>query len=331
MPREIVVNGRFLSRRITGVERYAREILRWFPGGHRLETTRAQGAVGHAWEQFILPVKLRRNSVLWSPANAGPLAVRNQALTVLDLSPLEHPEWFTRSYSAWYRLVLPRLAKRVRVVFTPSDYVRQKVMERFGVRNVIVAPGGVDTSIFRPKAKQDTIEFPTKYILFVGSIQPRKNLEGLMRAWHKIKDEFTDTRLVVAGGAGRVFRSVKFAEDERVRFLSYVPDEDLPGLYANAELLALPSLDEGFGLPALEAMACGTPVIVSDGGALPEVVGGAGLIFSLDKPDTLAQTMEQCLNDEHLRASLVEKGLARAKIFSWQNTADLVWKTLNDL
>lgn len=331
MPRDIVVNGRFLARRVTGNERYGREILRRFKNEHRVEQTRAQGILGHAWEQFILPTKLKRDSILWSPANSGPLAIQNQALTIHDLSPLEHPEWFTRSYSAWYCLFLPMLAKRVRVIFTPSEYVKQKVIRRFGVENVIVTPNGVDTSVFRPETKQGVIDFPKKYVLFVGSLQPRKNLEGLMRAWHRVKGKFADTWLVVAGDSGYVFRSVKFFADERIRFLNYVADENLPGLYANAELFVLPSFDEGFGLPALEAMACGTPVIVSDGGALPETVGEAGLVFHLEEPDNLAQTMEKCLSDESLRKSLFENGLARAKDFSWQNTADLIWRTLNEL
>lgn len=331
MPRDIVVNGRFLARRVTGNERYAREIMRCFKSDYRVEQTRAQGVFGHAWEQFILPTKLKRDSVLWSPANSGPLLVQNQALTIHDLSPLEHPEWFTASYSVWYRLFLPILAKRVRVIFVPSKYVKEKVIKRFGVKNVIVTPNGVDTSVFHPDVKQSAIEFPTKYILFLGSIQPRKNLEGLMRAWSRINGQFKDTWLVIAGESGRVFRSVKFFGDERIRFLNYVPEEDLPALYANAELFMLSSFAEGFGLPALEAMACGTPVVVSDGGALPETVGDAGFIFSLEEPDSLAQAIEICLKDKNLRASLAEKGLERVRNFSWQNTAELVWKTLNEI
>ena len=358
MPHDIVVNGRFLARRVTGVERYGREILRLFNGDHRVEKTPAQGIAGHVWEQFILPTKLKHDSILWSPANSGPIAVRNQALTIHDLSPLERPEWFTKSYSVWYRLLLPILAKRVHVIFTPSEYVKQKVMRRFEVENVIVTPNGVDTRVFRPnphvvarspkgdeaistplreiassgwRPPRNDINLPKKYILFVGSIQPRKNLEGLMRAWHQIKDKFKNIWLVVAGESGRVFHSVKFFSDERIRFLNYVPEEDLPALYANAELFALPSFDEGFGLPALEAMACGTPVIVSDGGALPEVVGEAGLVFRLEEADGLTRAIEQCLSDEGLHESLAEKGVERAKMFSWQNTADLIWKTLNEL
>jgi len=331
MSRDIIVNGRFLSRRVTGVERYGREILRHSGGRYRLERTRANGIAGHAWEQFILPAKLDQGSILWSPANTGPLSIRNQALTIHDLSPLEHPEWFKKSFATWYRLFLPALAKHVRIVFTPSEYVKQKVMKRFGIDEVIVTPNGVDASVFHPGARQDKYEFPKKYILFVGSIQPRKNLIGLMKAWHLIKDEFPDTWLVVAGEAGNVYRTVKFFGDERVRFLNYVAEDDLGGLYADAELFVLPSFDEGFGLPALEAMSCGTPVLVSNGGALPETVGDAGFIFDLSKPDMLSTALRQILCNKELRLSLKEKGLAHAQTFSWGRTAELIWKTLNEI
>lgn len=331
MTREIVINGRFLSRRVTGVERYGRETVRLFRSNYRVEKTRMNGLAGHAWEQFVLPVKLKPNSILWAPANTGPLMVRNQALTIHDLSPLEHPEWFQECFGIWYRLFLPILAKRLHVIFTPSEYMKQKVLKQLGAKNVIVTPNGVDTAVFHPQAIQKTFQFPRKYILFVGSLQPRKNIMGLMEIWRTLKDEFKDTCLVIAGEAGHVFRAVKFSGDEKIRFVNYVDETDLPGLYAQAELLVLPSFDEGFGLPAIEAMACGTPVIVSDGGALPEVVGDAGLIFELEKPDNFANAIRECLSDSHLRLSLIEKGLARVKNFSWQKTADLIWNTLNEI
>ena len=113
---------------------------------------------------------------------------------------------------------------------------------------------------------------PRKYVLFVGSIQPRKNLTTLLSAWRKIRNEFNDLWLVIAGGMGHVFRADQLEEVGRVCFLGYVSDDDLPGLYANAELLVLPSHDEGFGLPVLEAMACGTPVIANAVGGLLSLV-----------------------------------------------------------
>lgn len=331
MSREIVVNGRFLSRPVTGVERYAGEILSLIGSNCRLEKTGVNGVAGHAWEQFILPTKLTSKSILWSPANTGPLALPNQALTIHDLSPLEHPEWFGKSFSAWYRLFLPILAKRVRVIFTPSEYVKQKIVRRFGVRQVTVTPNGVDRSRFHPDARQDSYTFPKQYILFVGSLQPRKNLRGLLQAWHAIKNDFPNLWLLIAGDVGSVFNNLKFHADERIRFLGYVPDADLPGLYAGAALFILPSLDEGFGLPALEAMACSTPVVVSNGGALPEVVSDAGLIFDLTDPAGIPDAIRRIVCDDHLRLTLKEKGLARAKEFSWQTSAELIWNTLNEI
>ena len=334
MPPDIVINGRFLNRRLTGVERHGREILSHLVPGYRVEKPMqaSSGFRGHAWEQFILPQKLDSKSILWSPANTGPLLVSNQALTIHDLSPIEHPEWFRGTFAMWYRLFLPILVKRVRIVFTPSEYTRQRVLSGFGIRNILVTPNGVDHCRFTLEAKQEKYTLPAHYVLFLGSIEPRKNIPALLQAWDEINDFFPDTWLIIAGSGGHVFRPVQLSRTiERVCFLDYVDDESLPGLYAGAMLFVLPSFDEGFGLSPLEAMASGTPVIVSNGGALPEVVGDAGLIFNLAKLDTLSESMRICLSDPILRRSMKEKGLARAKLYSWQNTAELIGKTLNDL
>ena len=332
MSRDIVVNGRFLARRITGVERHGHEILRYIGDNTRVESTRRQGWRGHAWEQLILPSKINKNSILWSPANTGPLLVRNQALTIHDLSPLEHPEWFRRGFAVWYRIYLPLLTKRVRKILTPSEYVKGKICRRFGITNVTITPNAVDHSLFHPNAKQTRFALPGCYILFVGTLEPRKNLTRLLTVWDEVKDKYKETWLVIAGVGGRVFRTVPLSHEiERLHFLGYVDDQTLAGLYANASLFVLPSLDEGFGLPALEAMACGAPVVVSDGGALPEVVGKAGYVFCLSDPAGLTRALEECLSDGNLRRSLQEKGFERARQFSWQTTAEVVWKHLNEI
>ena len=329
---EVVINGRFLARRVTGVERYGHEILRYIGNNSRVESTRRQGGMGHAWEQFILPAKLGSHCVLWSPANTGPLVIRDQVLTIHDLSPLEHPEWFQGSFAAWYRLFLPILARRVRKVFAPSEYVKQKVIMRFGIKNVTVTPNGIDPSMFHPGAKQKEFDLPKCYILFVGSLELRKNLDLLLHAWNEIENDFKETWLIIVGTSGNVFKAVSLPHKmERVRFLGYVEDETLAGLYANATLFVLPSQDEGFGLPALEAMASGTPVIVSNGGALPEIVGKAGLIFCLSNPVGLKNALRECLSNAKLRSALKEKGLVRAHQFFWKTTAELVWENLNEL
>jgi Glycosyltransferase len=330
MTPEVIVNGRFLSRRVTGVERYGREILSCIGEGYRLERTRLNGLRGQAWEQCILPQKINSNSILWSPANTGPLAIRNQALTIHDLSPLEHPEWFRPDFAVWYRSFLPILVRRVRMVFTPSETVKRKVCKRFGVHNVIVTPNAVDPHAFFPGAQQTSYNLPPRYVLFLGTLEPRKNLRGLLQAWNDVKEDFRDVWLIVAGTYGKVFKPMRIAtEMERVRFLGYVEEADLAGLYAGASLFVLPSLDEGFGLPVLEAMACGAPVIVSNCEGLCEVVQDAGVIFDLTERQGLSRAMRECLANQSLRSSMKEKGVERSRSFSWQMTATLIWKTLN--
>jgi glycosyltransferase involved in cell wall biosynthesis len=330
MSREILVNGRFLSRRVTGVERHGREILSLMGDEYRLERTQANGWRGHLWEQFHLPRQVKQNSILWSPANTGPLVVANQALTLHDLSPLEHPGWFQKSFATWYRLFLPILIRRARVVFTPSMYVKDKICRRFGIDNIVVTPNGVDRFKFHPVAKQEKYDLPKKYVLFVGTLEPRKNLVGLLQAWKEVQDEFKEVWLIIAGTYGHVFGSLRLsAEVERVRFLGYVEEAQLPGLYAGATVFILPSFDEGFGLPALEAMACGVPVIASDGGALPEVVGDAGIIFKLNNIAGIQAALRGCLANDQLQNSLKNKGQERAECFSWQKTTDIVWNSLH--
>jgi glycosyltransferase involved in cell wall biosynthesis len=218
------------------------------------------------------------------------------------------------------------------MVFTPSAYVKQQAIKRLGIENVIVTPNGVDHTLFHPGAKQTRLDLPACYILFVGTLEPRKNLNLLIQAWEQIKDDFRETGLVIAGVSGSVFRQVHYARPmERVHFLGYVDDETLAGLYANAMLFVLPSQQEGFGLTALEAMASGAPVVVSDGGALPEVVGEAGMIFCLSDPHELAEALREGLSSAALRSALREKGLRRAREFSWQTTAASIWKSLDEI
>jgi glycosyltransferase involved in cell wall biosynthesis len=330
---KVVVNGRFLSRRVTGVERYGREILRCLPG--RMQVVRPerknQGVSGHAWEQFFLPGHVKPGEILWSPANTGPLVVANQVLTLHDLSALEHPEWFTPAFAMWYRLFMPMLVRRVRRLVVPSEYVRKKILSRFSLPpdRVNIAPGGVDLNCFHPNHPVPD-RVPARYIFFVGSLQPRKNLGVLLQAWGQIVHRFPDIWLVVAGAQSRNFNQVSLSTDvERVGFLGYVPDADLAGLYAGALVFLLPSLDEGFGLPVLEAMACGTPVIAARAGALPEVVGDAGLLFDPVHPAELADILERLLSDINIRRRLAEKGLAHVKNFSWQSSAEKMWEILH--
>lgn len=333
---EVIVNGRFLSTRVTGVQRYAAEILRCL--GARVQVVRPgptadrPGISGHAWEQFTLPRSVSSRSVLWSPANSGPLATRNQVLTLHDLSPLEHPEWFKPAYAAWYRLFLPLLVRRVRRILVPSEYVRRGILSRFHMPGdaVVVVPAGVDTHRFH-KVPPSGASGWGRYILFVGTLEPRKNIPTLLTAWKQIEKFHPNVSLILAGGAGRVFNPVHFPDKiNRVRFIGYVAEEALPSLYSGAEVFVFPSFDEGFGLPVLEAMSCETPVVVSNRGALPEVVGEAGVFVDPTNAEELANVLNHCLMDATLRGTLAESGRRQAQHFSWQTSSEKVWDILRE-
>ncbi len=322
---QVAVNGRCLYNPTTGVQRYTREILRRLEPDLRLiqPQHRLNGATGHAWEQLTLPRLLHKGELLWSPANTGPIRVKNQVLTLHDLSPLEHPEWFKPLFGLWYRLFLPVLVRQVRYLVVPSQYTRRQCISRFALlaQQIAVVPGGVDLRYFKP-ASTPAGRWPSRYVLFLGSLQPRKNLASLTQAWRQVAGRFRDCWLLIAGAPSPIFRGGALPEElERLHLLGHVSESDLPALYSGAQAFVLPSIDEGFGLPILEAMACGTPVIVASTGALPEVAGDAALFFNPNQPQELACQLERLLQDENLRGHLAVQGLSRAGDYPWEYSA----------
>jgi len=173
-------------------------------------------------------------------------------------------------------------------------------------------------------------DLPSSYVLFVGTYEPRKNIPALLRAYDLLRQTLPDLPpLVLAGRRGWLFEDIfrlahDLALDDYLLWRENFPAEDLPALYSGAIALALPSFYEGFGLTALEAMACGTPPIVSDRSSLPEVVGEAGLLINPDNPETLADALRRLLEDSALRERLRLIGLERAHEFTWRRTAEIV-------
>jgi glycosyltransferase involved in cell wall biosynthesis len=330
---EIVVNGRFRGRPITGVERYASEVLRNWHNRVQVMAPRRplRGLAGHLWEQFALPARVR--GLLWSPANSGPLAISRQVITIHDLSPLDGPQWFAPGFALWYRLLLPALARRSRRVLTHSTFCRERLIDRLGLpyEKIVVIPPGVDAAQFHPvdaaplRARYSVAQ---RYLLFVGSLGPRKNLPVLLRAWRLLQAKFPAMELVIAGATSPIFPEDGQNPPPGVRFLGHVPEPELPALYSGAEALIMPSLYEGFGLPLLEAMACGAPVISSTAGGLTEAAGGAALLFDPLDSVALAGCVELVLCDTSLRESLRTKGFERAEGFPWRLTAERIWAVL---
>lgn len=336
---DVVVNGRFTSRAITGVERYAAEVTKRLDRRIRLISPKRElrGVAGHFWEQFSLPRRINQDSLLWSPANTGPLVVARQIVTIHDCSPLDHPQWFQSRFAAWYRLLLPNLVRQVRLVITDSEFSQQRIIElcRVPEEKVRSIPCGVDPARFYPRPPQQIVRVSAKYglsgdyVLMVGSLDPRKNLTTLFKAWEIVSHYHGDVNLVIAGGKGHAFRNMRMDDlPTGTRLLGYVDESDLPFLYSGAVAYVNPSLYEGFGLSVLEAMACGTAVVASNNTALPEVVGEAGLLVDPHDTHAIAAGLRSLISEPIARKLLARKGLERARMYSWENTAEQIWNTM---
>jgi len=337
----IAVNARFYAHRPTGMQRYAIELASRF--NNLAETVRPPtpltGMAGHFWEQICLP-SAARGRVLWSPNNTGPVSTYRQVCTFHDLIPLDNPEWFSPRFSAWYGWLMPRLARKVAHIIAVSEFTRNRIVELCGVRpgKVTVVPNGIDRRFsLRPVeeviAAREDLGIPAgQYLLFVGSLEPRKNLSRLLQAWERaLRHLPDDTWLVVAGAKGRsqVFSQVPLQQlPARVHLTGYVRDESLPALYSGALALVYPSLYEGFGLPPLEAMACGTPVITSRTTSLPEVTGDAAILVDPLDVDQIASAIARIAADSGLRIDLSRRGMARAANYSWDAAASATLKVL---
>jgi glycosyltransferase involved in cell wall biosynthesis len=307
-----------------GVERWARELARRLPelrpDGYAVlrPPPRLVHRAGHAWEQLVLPARAARMRALLCPANLAPLASGRAVVVIHDAAPLRHPGWYSRTYAAAQRLLLPAIARRARLVVTVSAFARAELAELLGVEAQVV-PGGVDerfTPAADPEGARRALGLARPYVLSVGSLTARKNLAALVPAARALAGDGVD--VVVAGGDRPQFAPE--AGLSGIRLLGHVDDALLPGLYAGAEAFALPSLYEGFGLPVLEAMASGTPVVVATTGALPETSGGAA-VFAEPDGDAFHAAITGLLAHPGERERLRAAGLDHARRFTWERTA----------
>jgi glycosyltransferase involved in cell wall biosynthesis len=256
--------------------------------------------------------------------------------TVHDIIPLIRPQWVTRRHRLVVTAAYHRLDRQADVVISPSETTKADIVRRLQINpeRIAVIPWGCDER-FQPKgdpdrcaAVQQKYRLPARYLLFVGTLEPRKNLTTLLHAYAMLRAEGRGDglKLVVAGRMGwlygDIFAAVKaLALEEEVIFTGFVDDEDLPHLYREAQLFVFPSLYEGFGLPILEAMASGVPVVTSNTASLPEVAGDAAILVDPRDPKAVAEGIAQVLAEEQLREALTQKGLDRARRFTWQSVA----------
>ena len=281
------------------------------------------------WEQLVWPWQSRQLDLMHSMAFVTPFAAPcPTVVTVYDLSFLHFPERFPK-LQRWYLTSQTRRSCRTaQRVITISESSRQDVHQFFGVplSQIDVVVPGVNGRYHPIPPEQITAfrqkhNLPERFILHVGTLQPRKNIPTLLEALAKLDKNI---HLVLAGGKGwlydEIFAQIKaLSLVDRVIFPGYVADEDLPSWYNAAALFAFPSVYEGFGMPVVEAMACGTPVVASDASSIPEAVGDAGLLFNPQDADELADRMTSVLNDSALSATMRANGLQHARKFSWED------------
>ena len=290
------------------------------------------------WEQLVQPWALWRGKIdlLHAMAFVGPLASPCPfVVTIFDLSFLRYPQAF-RPMNRLYLSLFTRVSVyRARRVIAISKHTRADIIHWLEVPSecIKVIYCGVDER-FHPlpteevEAFRQEKELPEQFLLYVGTLEPRKNLSVLLRAYTRLRAAGEDPPpLVLVGGKGWMCEGIFSQVEElglgdRVRFLGYVPSKELPLWYNAATCFVYPSLYEGFGLPPLEAMACGTPVLSSNAASLPEVIGDAGLLLDPLDEDAWAHELARLLSEPELRRELAERGLDRARHFDWGRAAE---------
>ncbi|MHB8093431.1 MAG: glycosyltransferase family 4 protein [Candidatus Aminicenantales bacterium] len=264
--------------------------------------------------------------------------------TIHDLGFLDLPETFSRFFVLRSRILVRRTARRADRIITGSSYSRDHIVRAYGIRpeKIAVVPYGISERFGAPLDESEIektlagLKIRRPYLLSVGRLNPRKNLAALLRAFTDLKTRRgLPHTLVIAGrkdyGTETIYREARGAEPGDVVFTGYVPEGDLPALYRGADIFIYPSLFEGVGLPVLEAMASGVPVITSNTTSLPETAGDAGLVVDPEDWRRIADAVERVLDDGDLRDDLVRSGIARAGRCSWEQAAKRTLRIYEDL
>lgn len=339
------INGRFYAQAVTGVQRYAREVVSVLDGllgdqGGRaqlilpaaatalpplaaIRTCHARGASGHLWEQAVLPMRV--DAPLLNLCNTGPLSVRRQIVCMHDTNVFDAPGSYSPTFRALYRVLLPSLVKRGAMITSVSHFSARQLAQRLGIppRAIKVMYNGRE-HVFRWNAAGSGL--PARlhgirpFVLLLGSRARHKNAAFILRQADALDAQGID--LVVAGGSAAIFSRTEAVRARNIHGLGFVTDDDLAWLYAHALCLAFPSRSEGFGIPVLEAMTLGCPVIASDQSCLPEICGDAALLAGPDDAPKWQAHVRSLLASPALRAELRGRGLERAKAFSWRDSAE---------
>ncbi|OLL31617.1 glycosyl transferase family 1 [Burkholderia sp. SRS-W-2-2016] len=350
------INGKFTSQSVTGVQRVAYELTRAMqmnsgpgdepellvpqnavaPGALLQPQRRVPGLRGTLWEQITLPLAARGTTLL-SLCNTNPLFKRGQVVMVHDMAVYDVPNGFSREFRLWYRLCFSLLPRTQPTVLTVSTFSKMRICHHLKIdesRVKVVTPGAdhLDRIVADPAVIQRLELNKDAYCVIVGSLDPRKNLQGVLDAIERL-DHLAGVKFVIVGGKNsRIFSgdgAEPPARSRRIVWAGFVSDGELKSLYENAGCLVFPSLYEGFGLPPLEAMYCGCPVIASARTSIPEACGDAAMYCEATSADDIAAKITQMMSDPELRQRYRSAGLAHAREYRWERSAQKVLDILH--
>lgn len=350
----LYINSRFLTQNLTGVQRFGFEISKQlavkrddvqglvnissiranYPIGQNYPLINVGKGTGHLWEQYDLPLFLKKkgNPLLLGLCSTGPLLYKNQIVTIHDLAFL-NSSWHSFAFRNSYKTFLPILANKSKHVLTVSEFSKSELKQHFGI------PEEKITVIYNAPFKVSESNnltaplLPEKpYILSVGSIDPRKNLKRLIKAFCKLNNP--DILLLLIGANNQIFTKDKelyelLENNKNIALLGYKTDAELKYYYENALFFIYPALYEGFGLPPIEAMSFGCPVIVSERTSLPEVCGKAALYCDPENIDDIHEKISYLLANHSIRNSMIEPGRLQAAKFSWEQSVNKLNLLLN--
>ncbi|SDB94111.1 glycosyltransferase family 4 protein [Acinetobacter boissieri] len=332
----IYVNGRFLEQPITGVQRFATELLLELilirtditvlvsdlseiknkALLKKFNIKEVRGYKGHLWEQITLPIFLKKNCspLLLSLCSTAPVLYFNQIVTHHDITYIRYPKSFSWKFKLFYKLLIPNILRNSKRVLTVSSFSKQEISEYYNVdpQKISIIYNAVSSQFnLNDVGKED-------FALAVSSPNYHKNFQKMIEAFLVSN---TKTKLYIIGSLSNTFNNIQYKKDSRIKFLGRLTDEEMILLYQKAKFFIFPSLYEGFGIPPLEAQACGCPVISSNTTAMPEVLGDSVIYFDPNNLTEIVSTIETISSDKELVDELIERGLSNVKRFSWKSSA----------
>lgn len=345
----LIINARFLTQNISGVQRYAIEIskqikklnpsVRFVSPKNILDKDLAENLgveifgklKGHLWEQTELPLYLKKNGnpLLLNLCNIAPILYKNKVLVLHDVAFERFPKSFSWKFRLFYQMAIPILVKTSKKIVTVSEFSKKEISEIYGYdSNLISVIWNAVSDEFNPFKSQ----INEKYILAVSSLNFQKNFHSLIKAFNLLGG---DVKLYLIGAINKNFADHKLLyeieSNPNIIFLGRVSDLDLIKYYSSALVFAYPSLYEGFGIPPLEAQACGCPVLVSNAASLPEVCGDSALYCDPKNIDDMVEKMKVMLENDVLRKHFVVEGFKNIARFSWETSAKKILKVVGDL